>query len=77
MDSIETVNTQTPNQADQNFNKLSALFPEVITESYNSDGELVRAVNKEKLQQLISNNVIDGSEERYEFTWPDKRKSRI
>ena len=77
MDSIETVNTQTSNQADQNFNKLSALFPEVITESYNSDGELVRAVDKEKLQQLISNNVIDGSEERYEFTWPDKRKSII
>ena len=66
---------RTKNQADENFRKLAALFPEAVTEAVNADGEVVRAIDKDVLTQLISTKVVDGQEERYRFTWPDKRKA--
>ena len=36
---------------------------------------MVRAIDKDVLMQEISCKVVDGNEERYQFTWPDKKKS--
>lgn len=38
-------------------------------------GGVIRAIDKDVLMQEISCKVVDGNEERYQFTWPDKRKS--
>lgn len=65
----------TPNKADENFAKLAALFPNAVTETINENGEVVRAIDKDVLMQEISTVVVDGAEERYQFTWPDKKKS--
>ena len=65
----------TPNKADENFKKLAALFPNAVTETINENGEVVRAIDKDVLMQEISCTVVDGNEERYQFTWPDKKKS--
>jgi adenine-specific DNA-methyltransferase len=66
---------QTANKADENFRKLAALFPNAVTETINENGEVVRAIDKDVLMQEIACTVVDGNEERYQFTWPDKKKS--
>ncbi len=65
----------TSNKADENFAKLISLFPNAITETINENGEVVRAIDKDILMQEINTTVVDGKEERYQFTWPDKKKS--
>lgn len=66
---------QTANKADENFKKLAAMFPNAVTETIDENGDVVRAIDKDVLMQEISCKVVDGNEERYQFTWPDKKKS--
>ena len=72
---MDKLKMHTPNKADGNFKKLAALFPNAVTETINENGEVVRAIDKDVLMQEISCTVVDGNEERYQFTWPDKKKS--
>lgn len=65
----------TPNKADENFKKLAALFPNAVTETIDENGVVVRAIDKDVLMQEISTTVVEGKDERYQFTWPDKKKS--
>ncbi len=51
------------------------MFPNAVTETIDKTGEVVRAIDKDILMQEISCKVVDGKEERYQFTWPDKKKS--
>ncbi len=65
----------TPNKADENFAKLAAMFPNAVTETIDENGEVVRAIDKDVLMQEINTTVVEGKDERYQFTWPDKKKS--
>lgn len=66
----------TPNKADENFEKLAQMFPNAVTETIDeTTGEVVRAIDKDVLMQEINTHVVEGREERYQFTWPDKKKS--
>lgn len=58
-----------------NVKRIRALFPNCVTERKNTDGNLELAVDFEKLQQELSDDIIGEGEERYQFTWPDKRKA--
>ena len=58
-----------------NIKKIRALFPNCVTERKNADGNPELAVDFEKLQQELSDDIIGEGEERYQFTWPDKRKA--
>ena len=71
---------QTANKADENFKKLAEMFPNAVTETitgYDENGKAIveRAIDKDMLMQEISCEVVEGNEERYQFTWPDKKKS--
>ena len=66
---------QTANKADENFKRLAEMFPNAVTEAKDENGEVVRAIDKDVLMQEINTKVVDGKEERYQFTWPDKKKS--
>lgn len=66
---------QTVNKADENFKRLAEMFPNAVTEAKDENGEIVRAIDKDVLMQEINTKVVDGKEERYQFTWPDKKKS--
>ena len=66
---------QTANKADENFKRLAEMFPNAVTEAKDENGEIVRAIDKDVLMQEINTKVVDGKEERYQFTWPDKKKS--
>lgn len=73
---MDKLKMMTLNKADENFKKLKQLFPNAVTESIDeSTGEVIRAIDKDILMQEISCKVIEGNEERYQFTWPDKKKS--
>ena len=77
---MDKLKMHTPNKADENFKKLAAMFPNAVTETitgYDANGKAIvdRAIDKDVLMQEISCTVVDGNEERYQFTWPDKKKS--
>lgn len=72
---MDKLKMQTANKADENFKKLAAMFPNAVTETVDENGEVVRAIDKDVLMQEISCKVVEGNEERYQFTWPDKKKS--
>ncbi len=72
---MDKLKMHTPNLADENFKKLAALFPNAVTETINEDGKVVRAIDADVLRQEISAQVVEGAQERYQFTWPDKRLS--
>ena len=77
---MDKLKMHTPNKADENFTKLAALFPNAVTETitgYDENGDPIieRAIDKDVLMQEINTTVVDGKDERYQFTWPDKRKA--
>ena len=72
---MDKLKMQTVNKADENFKKLAAMFTNAVTETIDENGEVVRAIDKDVLMQEISCKVVDGNEERYQFTWPNKKKS--
>lgn len=72
---MDKLKMHTPNKADENFKKLAELFPNAVTEAVDENGEVVRAIDKDVLMQEISTTVVEGKEERYQFTWPDKKKA--
>ena len=53
---------ETANKTLENLAKLKEMFPEVITESKDENGEIVAAVDAKKLEQLLSTKVIEGDE---------------
>ena len=54
--------------------QIAALFPNAVTETI-KDGKVAQAIDFEILKQELSDSLVDGPAERYQFTWPDKRKS--
>ena len=73
---MQKLRMQTVNKADENYKKLAELFPNAVTETIDpTTGEVVRAIDKDVLMQEINTKVVEGNEERYQFTWPDKKKS--
>lgn len=72
---MDKMDMQTPNMADENLKKLIEIFPNIVTETIDEDGNVVRAIDKDMLEQEISTKVVEGREERYQFTWPDKKQS--
>lgn len=53
--------------------KIAAMFPQCVTERKNKEGKVEQAIDFEKLKAELSSDVIEVGEERYQFTWPDKR----
>ena len=74
---MDKLKMHTPNLADENFKKLAALFPNAVTETIDENGAVVRAIDADVLRQEISSAVVEGSQERYQFTWPDKKRSVV
>ena len=60
---------------ENNVEKIAALFPQCVTERLNKDGKPELAIDFDKLREELSKDLLDGAEERYQFTWPGKRHS--
>jgi adenine-specific DNA-methyltransferase len=75
MEAEQKLPMHTSDLTDHNFAALAALFPNAVTESIDENGNVVRAIDADVLRQEINARVVEGKEERYQFTWPDKKKS--
>lgn len=73
---MDKMKMETTNKTLENLQKLKKMFPEVITESKDENGEIVAAIDAKKLEQLLSTKVIDG-DESYDFTWVGKKRAMI
>lgn len=74
---MDKLKMHTPDLAEENYRKLATLFPDAVTESKDKNGNVVRAIDKDVLTQEINAKVVDDGQERYQFTWPDKRRSVV
>jgi len=63
------------NKVDENIEKIGKMFPNCLTERKGENGEVEYAIDFDMLKQELSPVVVEGNEERYQFTWPDKKKS--
>ena len=78
---MDKLKMQSRNAVESNVKKIAALFPQCVTEaaekitlpdgSFKYESRLV--VDFDKLRDELSKEVVEGAEERYQFTWPDKR----
>ena len=72
---MEKLKMQTADGVQDNISRIAELFPECITEVNDQMGGVKRSIDFDKLRQLLSSDIVEGNEERYQFTWPDKRKA--
>ena len=70
----EHLKMQTPDITDENIKKIAELFPSAVTEMRGEDGKVKKGINFETLKQLLSHDIVDGSE-HYEFTWVGKKQA--
>ena len=70
---MEKLKMQSHDVIGSNTQKIAQLFPNCVTECLGKEGKPELAIDFEKLQAELSNEIIVEGEERYQFTWPDKR----
>ena len=72
---MEKMKMQTTNVVDENIKKIGELFPNCLTETLDENGRPQTAIDFDQLRQELSKDIVEGPEERYQFTWPDKRNA--
>ena len=72
---MDKLNMQTTNIVDENIKRIGELFPNCLTERLNDEGKPEMAIDFDQLRQELSKDIVEGAEERYQFTWPDKRNA--
>ena len=72
---MDKLKMHSANKVDENVAKIGKLFPNCVTERMNETGEVEYAIDFDILKQELSSVVVEGNEERYQFNWPDKKKS--
>lgn len=60
----------------RNIELIGKLFPNAITE-VKRNGKVEHAIDFDVLRQELSDSIVEGQEERYQFTWPDKKKAML
>ena len=63
------------NKIDENIAKIAQLFPNCVTEAKDENGEITHKIDFDMLKQELSHSLVEGREERYQFTWPDKKQA--
>lgn len=77
---MDRLKMHSANKVDENVKKIAELFPNTLTEvikGHREDGTPIieHAIDFDVLRQELSDIVVEGLEERYQFTWPDKKMS--
>lgn len=73
---MDKLKLETPDMTEKNIDAIAKLFPNVITEGVDDNGEIVKVVDFDKLKQELSDHVIEG-DESYDFTWVGKREAML
>ena len=72
---MEKLNLKTTDQVNENIKRIGEMFPNCLTERLNDQGKPEMAIDFDQLRQELSKDIVEGPEERYLFTWPDKRNA--
>lgn len=72
---MEKLNMHTQDITDVNIEKIGKLFPNCLTERIGENGRLEHAIDFDKLRVELSKGIVEGQQERYQFTWPGKREA--
>lgn len=73
---MDKMKMSSPDLTAANIEKIAELFPNVVTEAKDKQGNLVHKIDFEKLKQELSSDVIDG-DESYDFTWVGKKQAMV
>lgn len=69
------LNMHTPDITDSNIQKIGELFPNCLAERLDENGKPEMAIDFDRLKQELSKQIVEGNQERYQFTWPGKREA--
>jgi adenine-specific DNA-methyltransferase len=72
---VDKLTMHSPDLTQRNIDKVAELFPTVITETKDDEGNVVRAIDFDLLRQELSDHVVEGPRERYQLDWPGKREA--
>ena len=72
---MEYLKMHSLNKIDENVSKIAQLFPNCVTEAKGENGEITHKIDFDMLKQELSHSLVEGREERYQFTWPDKKQA--
>lgn len=71
---MEKLHMESPDVNEIFMRVLCTLFPEDVTEVVR-DGKVMKRIDFDAMKKRYSDFAAEEDEERYQFTWPDKRKS--
>ena len=74
---MEKLKMQTPNLVDKYVEQIAKIFPEVITEIKNENGDIIKGIDFDLLKQKLSNVLVEDENERYRLDWPGKKASML
>ncbi|MDO4443207.1 MAG: site-specific DNA-methyltransferase [Slackia sp.] len=72
---MEKVELTTADIAMENAAKLAELFPDIVTETLDENGNLQHSIDIEALKAHVG-DIAEDKRERYQFTWPGKQRAR-
>ena len=72
---MQKLSAQSKDLSQENIRKIEEIFPNCVTETYDQDSNLVRSIDFDILRQDLSDHVVEGPKERYQFNWPGKREA--
>ena len=72
---MEKLRMHTHNITQNNIERIGLLFPNCLTERIGENGRLEHAIDFDKLRLELSKDIVEGAQERYQFTWPGKREA--
>ena len=73
---MDTLKMHSLDGVERNIELIGKLFPNAITE-VKRNGKVEHAIDFDVLRQELSDSIVEGQEERYQFTWPDKKKAML
>lgn len=72
---MDKMKMRTVDITDNNIEIIGQLFPNCLTERIAEDGRVERVIDFDQLRQELSKDIVEGAQERYQFTWPDKKQA--
>ncbi len=74
---MDKLKMHSPDLSQDNIAKIRALFPDCVTEAADDQGTVRLAVDFDQLRQTLSDQIVDGPQERYRLDWPGKREALL
>ena len=74
---MDKLKMHSANATQDNIDKIATIFPNCITESFDTNGNLKRTIDFDLLRQELSGSIVEGPQERYHLNWPGKREALL